>query len=364
LNRAVHNGRMFDAVWQAVELGDWETARRLISNMPTADLTGGQGVALLHAAVRARSLPTVQDLLECGVDPYAPAAHDDSALSWAADHGDLELLDRVMDLDDLEERDAGRVTASKQEALKIAYGWVALDVEDELRRQLRLPAGGTVERDRVPYGDGWQESTRIRVTAPDGRSAQALTAHRAIITTLEPALGIVATGEELLERALHHGDPDSCDWNTALWALTHRRPMDEAYRWAITRIADARTPARRFVANALHILSMEGDEKDRSFAAAAISAIRDRLAVEDDPYTLEHLLAAYAEFHSVVPQPEIRAYARHPEPRIRSRAAALLAYAGPDPDSMISLVELTADPDADVRATALAVLSRDGAPTA
>ncbi|MCU7724925.1 hypothetical protein ODJ79_14455 [Actinoplanes sp. KI2] len=345
---------MLDAVWQAIECGDWETAQRLIGSLPETVLTGPQGAALLHAAIHGRSAMTVDVLLMCGVDRHVPSPDGGDLLSWLADRGDLEMLDSLLD------HDADQAAAAKRDALEIARGWVAGGVEAELRRRLGLPDGGVLEREQVPYGDGWQHATRVRVTAPDGRSAEVLGAHRAIVTVLECSLGIVAAPDELLARAMHDGDPDSCDWNAAAFTLTNHLRADESYRWAISRVGDAQTLVRRLAAEVLHRLSFD----DRPFAAAALSPIRERLTVEDDPYALEQLLAAYAGYHGDGPLPEVRAHARHPEARIRARVADLLLFAGPDPDAVITLLELAGDPDGQVRAGALYSLVESGVRTA
>lgn len=339
----VANGELLDEVRQAVDRGDWPTTLRLIGDLPGGKLSGPEGVVLLRTAVRAGDAHTTDVLAMCGSDTFASWPEGGDAWSWAADHGDLAVLHSL-----LTHRGA-RDTALMRAALEAAVAWLAVDPETELRRRLGAPNGGSVDREPV-YGDsGRRDSTRIRLTLPDGRSAQIMTAHRAVVTELENALGIASSSDELMIRALHYGDPDSCDWNTAVLSLTNQRPVEEAYRWAIARISDSQVDVRRFAADVVLGLSFA----DPPFGAELAAATRPRLAVEEDSFTLAGLLGAYAECHSSGPLPEVRAHAQHPAAEVRQRVAGALRYAMPDPDALKALIELAGDPDGKVRASAL-----------
>ncbi|MBU2662137.1 hypothetical protein KOI35_01320 [Actinoplanes bogorensis] len=256
-------------------------------------------------------------------------------LREAADGGDLETVSDLLE---------GRYDSMRPEivaAIGTARAWLDGDEGDELRRRLDLPAGaGQVTRERLAVDD--QHVTRLVVTAPDGRSASVLLAHRAVLTELEHAIGLDAPRDEVMERGLHHDDPESQDWYRAIYSFTSDRNPTLSFEWAAVHIADERTGVRRFVADVLFFLLMA----EPPFIDAAADLIRPRLALEDDSWALQNLLSAYT-FHQRGPRPEVTAHAGHPDPRVR------VVVAGALPANDPLLLQMRTDPDDRVRQVAL-----------
>ncbi|WP_430781665.1 HEAT repeat domain-containing protein [Actinoplanes sp. G11-F43] len=289
--------------------------------------------ALLRAADAAGHGSRVRDLLAGGL---AESARGDAELMrWAADYGAFALI-----VNRLEPDTTGPL-------LRIARQWAGTDPVTELSR--RLGTSGTVTRWTVPIDD-YTHTDCVRVTAPDGRWAETQTAHLAIVTYLEELLGIGVPPDELLARALVDRDPGGAGWSQAWHTLASRADPEETLRWAAGVLTAPDRDARWFAADVAHLLAIH----DVPCPPETTALLRQRLATEPDPGVLAALIGAAVEFHGPGLQPEVAAHATHPDPSVRRRVAGELCQSVPD--SVPLLVRLAADPDGEVRATALRVL--------
>jgi hypothetical protein len=342
---------VLERVWAAVRAGDGEAVAGLLDGSPGQFTVGSDGTAMLRTAVRAGYASVVLALVGDGVDPLQLWPGGGDALSWAADHGDCPVMTAVLPALDDRARPAMAVAA------ELAGAWLDVEPEQELRRRLGLSQGGTVEVEWRPCGIG--EGTRlVRVTAPDGRTAETLTAHRAVLTQLEQALGAPVSHEVLLERALQDAEPDSCDWVESVFAVCHDIDAQRPFRWAVARLDDPRVDVRRFAADVVQLLSFD----ERPFQREAVTSLRSWLAAETDAVALVPLLDAFSNFQDAGPLPEVHDHVRHADPRVRATAGRILGEMSTinEPGSVSALTELASDHDGMVRTAALHALAEHG----
>ncbi|DAZ99064.1 TPA: hypothetical protein N0F65_008369 [Lagenidium giganteum] len=80
------------ALFRAASVGDTQLVRLLLRHGVAADTTlDDAGTTALHAAVMARSLPTVALLVEAGADVHAGAKHGQAPLALCAQAGDVDV---------------------------------------------------------------------------------------------------------------------------------------------------------------------------------------------------------------------------------------------------------------------------------
>jgi hypothetical protein len=299
--------------------------------------TVGEGNALLRAAAAAGHGTRVRELLDNG---WSESAREDVALMlWAADYGAYQVIHNRLD------------EHTTEPMLRIARAWVGVDPIAELRRRLG-DATAVVQRRRVRV-DEYDHTECIRVTAADGRWAEVQTAHLAIVTYIEERLGIGASRDELMARALMDRDPDSVNWSESWRSVTSKQDVEGTLHWAGTVLTDADPDARRFAAEVVHLLAINQEDP---WPEDIISVLHTRLSVEPDVGVLIHLIIAFSNYHLGLP-PEILVHAEHPNPRVRSQVAyehyASLSGTRAVPEAVESLAKLAQDPDGRVRATAL-----------
>jgi len=342
------NARVLDELWAAVHTGDNDTAARLLGRLPDEFAAGPEGTAMLRAAVEAGDAPVADALVSAGADPLDVWPGGGDALSWAADHGYCPVVNVLLPALDGQHRPAVAAAA------ELARAWLEVEPEEELWRRLGLPRGGTVDRRLRPCGIG-DGAQLVRVTAPDGRTAESMTAHRAVLTQLEHALGAPISREVALRRALHYAEPDSCDWVESVFAVLEDIDPERPFRWAAERLDDPRVDIRRFAADVVQVLSFE----PRPFQRAAIEHLRARLEAETDGVALLPLLDAFSNFQDSGPLPEVRRHLGHADPRVRRVVAGILGALPVinEPGSMSALSQLADDPEATVRTVALHTLA-------
>ncbi|BCY08588.1 hypothetical protein [Actinoplanes sp. L3-i22] len=262
----------------------------------------------------------------------------------AADDGNLDLLRDLIDADPPPPDVLLRAMAT-------ARAWFGRDPATELRERLGAP-DATVETGVLTFEDYLPTVRWVRVVAPDGRRVEVRLAHRAIVTFLERAIGLRVPPDELLERALWSGDPESQDWSQADLTIRRRVPIEESAQWAIGRLGDPEPLVRRFAAGLLHLMSfdIEGEEY--------VGALRDRLGVESDGATLSSVIGAYSGFLDDRVLPELIPFARDPRVDVRCRVAGeLMTDSDGQPAEMLAAqFDLTRDEDPTVRRVALAAL--------
>ena len=347
----------------AARNGDRETVLDLLRALPAVVVAGDEGSALLRAAAHGRQPEMVRLLIEAGADPGRPWQGESDPVFWAADFGAYEILQALLS----GSREPFRQDSPQHRALAAARPWLELDPERELRRRLGVGRHGEVfvEHELVGGVDFQPTAILLRVTTPDGQCAEVELSHRAIVTFLERAVGLRPTRAELVERALHHAEPGSCDWAESLDAMTARLDLGPTYAWAAKAITAESVDLRRFAADVLHAMSFE----QRPFRAKAVELLRGRLRTEADPVALDSAIGAFAAYSSDDANlSEIVRHARHPVAAVRLRVA-LLGSVGhphrggrfhPPPEVPVALVELTTDPEGLIRAGALFTLAEGG----
>jgi hypothetical protein len=338
----------------AAHAGDRDAVLGLLDTWPGA-AEGEDGSELLRAAALGRRAAMVQLLVERGADPARPWDGDTDPVSWAADRGACEVLKALLARSD----QPYRLDSPQHRALKVARAWLDLDPERELRRRIDVGRHGQAVVERTPVGGSEHEpsATLIRVTAPDGRYAEVETAHRGIVTYLERSVGIRASRDELAARALHFAVPGSCDWTESLDALTSRMDLRPIFTWAAEWLDDPSVDVRRFAVDVLHYMSFD----ERPFATQAVEVLRERLRVEPDPVALESAIGAFAWYsRDDADLMEVMRHARHPDPQVRWRVAALGGTGRTQPvapEVSAVLAALTSDDNARVRAIARQMLA-------
>ncbi|AEV84295.1 hypothetical protein ACPL_3400 [Actinoplanes sp. SE50/110] len=362
----------------AVRAGDIQRLTVLLRELSDIDLGGELGSALFREAAVAGRAEVVEELLLAGVDPNRAWPGRVEPVSWFAERGAWNMLVTVLMHNHGHSSWPTVPESSLRAALALARTWLTVDPEQELRRRLGAlddPAT-VVERERVPAwrdGDDGPSAVRIRVHTADGREDRVWVAHRAVVTLLEDALGIVTSNDEIAARAVHTAHPYSWDNAQAHTTIRERAERDAAvFDWLAARLTHPTVEHRRFAAEVVQGLCRRERPFDDAQAADIIAA---RIRDERDPVVLDNLIGAFAEFaFHARPGTDLRQilpHARHRDPLVRTRVAmelvlvtgsrrdeTLPAPASSPPAAHIrTLIELAADPDPHTRATALGVLA-------
>jgi hypothetical protein len=348
-------GRVDPTMIDAIRTGDHEAIRRHLGTMPAGEQSVAGERAIGAEVLRHGSPSLAEQIYRDGSVPAWPWGDIDPVV-WAADHGTCQLLGGVLFRNPVPR-------ANLLQALAAARAWLDIDPETELRRRAGVGPDETVtiEHDRLILEELLPQAPRIRLIAPDGRTSEVLLAHRAAITVLEARLELPVTRDELLARALWSADLESQDWSSAGDEMRRRHSMDENVRWAIGRLADPDVAVRRFVAELMHYLILDGDGPDEPYAPAALAALHAQMAVEPDAEAMDDLIGAYAGFRQVGDVLyELLPFATDPRPEVRGRVAMTLLNgaqgpaADPPAHVLAALLDLARDPDPTVRRVATA----------
>ncbi len=278
---------------------------------------------------------------------------DVELILWAADYDAFQVLDTR-----LSEWLPGQADPVSEDSvrtgLEIARGWTGVEVVAELRRRL-ADANAVVHRDTVSL-DHFGHAERVRVTAADGRWAEVQTTHLAIVTLVEKRLGIDASYEDLMARALVNRCSDSVNWVESWYSAISKPDVEATLLWATEVLLNREVDARRFAAEVVHSLAINSAPSRDD----ALTMLRARVAAERDAGVLVSLIGAFAEYHGSGSLPEVASFAAHSDPRVRRQVAEDLCFALMDPEALPTgvsfLAELGRDRDGSVRATALRAL--------
>ncbi|OKJ62479.1 hypothetical protein [Streptomyces sp. CB02261] len=331
----------------AVRAGDTDLARSL--------LLEDDGPEMLDfafcLAVGTYSGALAQMLLDHGADPSRCEAEALLPLREAVASGSPALCEALLD---------GRVrnTYSKSELLDmrdLARRWHETGVETELRRL--TGSQGTLVRTRV-QDDEYYSVDEYALGARTVRDG-----HAAILTRLEELLGIRTSFQELMARALNHGQ-DHTAWGNATILLAHRRDQET---WAAA--AALRThpePARRlFGAEVLRLTHLLDDSDEDAFVGPALDLFIDWSTEEGDVTVLTEVLVALGDHADPRADAALVGYAGPPDARVRCAVARGLS-SWPEPpafsdDVRETLLVLMTDTDAVVRQSACltVAVSRD-----
>jgi hypothetical protein len=343
------------AVIDAIRDGDVATVRRYLNSLPREDQWEDGGRALAAEAARSGGAGFAQRLYGYGEAlPSGPWGRIDPPV-WAADHGASVLLERYLGLYPVPR-------ATLRLALDAARVWLDVEPEAELRRRAGLAIGDafTVAWDHIMIDEHEPRARRIRLSTTDGRWAEVLAEHRAVVTILEQCLDLPVSRDELLARALWSVDEESCAWSESWQAVRARFPAEGTFRWAAARLADEDVAVRRFTAGLLHLAAAGWEAADTSYATDRRAVLRARMAAETDTDTLCDVLGAYVGFsegHTTLN--ELLPFAADPRAQVRRRVAMDLLYAADDWRGPIleTMLRLARDPDPTVRSAATAALS-------
>ncbi|WP_223837805.1 ankyrin repeat domain-containing protein [Streptomyces venezuelae] len=329
---------------EAVRAGDAERVRELLEAGADPDTAGGDGLPVLCAAVAAYDSEVAGALVEGGADPDRTLPDGTTPLLRAVEGGSPAVVGAVLG----REPRLRLPEAERERLLDTARRWYGAGAEAELRR-LTGAAGparaGTVQDD---------EYSRVEEIVLGGRTARA--GHGAILTSLEWAFRILAPVEELLDRAVRHGDEEHVDWWASQWVLTERR---SAETWAEV-VAFHRHPEplpRLFVAEVLGLHALSGglSQHVRWYERERLKVLGGWVEREEDGAVLARLLRALAdEEFPGGPALGLR-HAGHADARVRREVPGLFGLPL-NPQAARAVRDLSRDPDAGVRAAAAEAL--------
>ncbi|MCT9929453.1 ankyrin repeat domain-containing protein [Planotetraspora sp. A-T 1434] len=384
VNRVLNPVQGTTPLYQAAVDGAHEIVRLLLEYGADPDqVSGGECEGLpLCAAASWDHAETVQALLDGGADPDAREGGEWTALLWAASNGNLASADILLDSGagpDLANDDgdtpltlAARFGAyglvwsllehgadpalpgfGGATALETATRWAAVDLETAIREEVTAQTTGdhTVITARTHASDGTQRVTvEARNLDGGGYGITRQYGHAAIATSLEVAMGIRPSAQELLRRALPYRalDEDDETWWAAVHAL-QRRHDDETFE-AAARLCDSDDPLEReFGVDVLADFGYDADR--RPYRERSLPLLQDMSAQEGDPAVVEsvlHALGHHADQRAVA---EVLEIVNRPgrTPTVND-PMALAAVLPPDHDEgLATLIRLSESPDADVR---------------
>ncbi|MEV0095586.1 HEAT repeat domain-containing protein [Streptomyces sp. NPDC050738] len=334
--------------------GHTEVIRALLAAGAQPDLREELDFTAMTWAAQKGYGKTAEVLLAHGADPDLPGPGGVPPLVTAAGRGSAETV-RVL---------LRHGASARQEALAEARRWLALDVEQEVRRQLAESYGSAYEAvaRRVREDDGLTVVVDLIGENAPWASAEQQTGHGAIATLLEAELGIQAPFEELAERALRYGDATLDDWAEPVFAL-QRRGDEETFQAAAAWAADGGDPLRQ--AFAADVLAQLGFAADKPFVRRSLPILRDLARTAVHPELIQSAVLALGHHGDPAALPEILQHAAHPDRDVRHRVTLALHGLVPadDTEALAALITLTQDPDEEVRDWATLDLSAVDADT-
>ncbi|GGQ22147.1 hypothetical protein GCM10010215_53410 [Streptomyces virginiae] len=186
--------------------------------------------------------------------------------------------------------------------------------------------------------------------------------HGAILTDLEELLGVRASFEELMGRALAHTDRDHATWGKATIRLAGR--CDPAV-WAAAEVLRRHPdPLRRlFGAEVLRLTHLFDGRDEDPFAGPAVDIFTDWSAVETDLTVLIEVLVALGEHIDPARRRPCCRTPATPHALVRRAVAQGLNARSSPPafsdDARRALLRLMADPDPVVRKTACRTVAEE-----
>ncbi|MFD5753124.1 ankyrin repeat domain-containing protein [Streptomyces sp. NPDC127033] len=377
-------------VWAVVQ-GFADTAETLLEYGADPDLPGPGGEAPLVLAARRGSTAAVRVLLR-----YGAGARDSGSVYNTARAGAYPGTDHGMGPGAYPGADSGTRGAALAEARR----WMALDVEQELRKGLLSTFGDgdgaegyetVVRRIRA---DG-SETVIVELLRDGGSGAgrEQQTGHAAVATLLEVELGIATPYEELAGRALGCGDPERDDWTEAVAALW-RRGDEETFATCAAWCASDEPLRQAFAADVLARLGATGGAGPQGnraggagatgpwagaeaadggspYTARAVPLLRELSRQAVEPELISSVVVALGQHGDPSALPEILRHTAHPDAGVRRRvavaltglvpASGLVPAAEPVPadhqDGVQAVVRLSQDEDAAVRDRAVMALA-------
>ncbi|MFI1701350.1 hypothetical protein [Streptomyces bobili] len=288
----------------AVGAGDTVLVKRLLQE----DSDPGLREAAFCLAVRTYAGDIAQLLLQYGADAGRCGPEELLPLRDAVESGSPALVEALLD-----QRIRGRYPQTE-----------LLEMRDLARRRHEMGAGAELRR-RTGAEEALvhtrvqdDEYYRVGELTLGGRSVR--DGHAAILTDLEELLGIRASFEELMARALHH-DQDHTAWGRATILLAHRRDRETWEAAAALRTRPG--PSHRlFGAEVLRLTHLFDDSDADAFAGPALDIFTDWSRTETDLAVLTEVLNALGEQADSRAQEALLAHAGHPDAGVRRMVAA------------------------------------------
>ncbi|WP_327305243.1 HEAT repeat domain-containing protein [Streptomyces sp. NBC_01298] len=311
-----------------------------------------EAVAALCAAVAAYDQEAAEALVAAGADPDRVLPDGSTPLLRAVESGSRAMVGALLWSQDLPDPEERLPEAERARLLDAARRWYRAGAEAELRRL--TGAAGPAETSMVE--EQWCQVEQIALGGLTVRAG-----HGAVLTVLERVFGIVATPEELVERAVRHPDPFHVDWAESRYLLGERSA--EGARETVTALRHHASAGHRlFAADWLwgrqHVDAYPHHEEDLETLAVWAD-------LETDPVVLAAVLMALGAGDGEHPRLEAIALrsAGHPDPRVRVQAVECLgwydrSFTAAEHEAMRVLV---GDPDDAVRFGAVrSLLSAEG----
>ncbi|MFC9588898.1 hypothetical protein ACFTUC_03725 [Streptomyces sp. NPDC056944] len=319
----------------AVQAADTELVRSLLQN------DGNQKVRdqAFSLAVRSYRGHIAQLLLHHSADPFPCASDELLPLRDAVESGSPALFDVLL---------GDHPESELLDMRDLARHWHETGVETELRRRTGCQdavAWTWVQDDEY---NSTNEFTLGGTTVRDG--------HGAILTFLEKLLGIRASFEELMDRALAHPHQDHTVWGRSAIQLAER--CDQATWSAAAALRTHPDPSHRlFGAEVLRLTHLFDDSEEDPYAGPAMDLFIDWSAEETDVAVLTEVLLALGEHGDLRAEAALLPHAGHRDARIRRQVAhGLSSWSSSPPafsgDARTALLRLMTDPDPGVRKTA------------
>ncbi|MGW4696283.1 hypothetical protein ACWEO1_28370 [Kitasatospora cineracea] len=305
----------------AVERGDDDAALELLFGATAGELASNDAVVLLSAAAKAGRQRVVDHLVTWDVDVTRPWPGGIDPVAWAAENGRHLVLQALLSRSD-----------------------DPLDRNRQRRHALRIAQDALASRGRA--------------------GNEPPTAHWAVITDLEAALGVRHSPDELMARALVHADPDHDDWFVSVFHLGTRTDQ-ETFDWALTAAQDASgLDRRRFGIDTMRqliiafgLLPLPNDAA-LPFEREAEDFLRSLLRSEQDPRSLTLAISAFAFYNSAGDTvAAVMEHAYHADLGVRACVSTILHTDTAQPqEALAALVHLAGDPLPVTRANALSKL--------
>lgn len=275
------------------------------------------------------------------------------SLREAVDRGSPALFEALL----ADRAGVGQRRSELLEMRDLARHWHETGAERELRR--RTGTDGAVVRTRV-QDDEFSCVDEYRLGGTTVRDG-----HGAILTRLEELLGVPASFEELMGRALAHPEQDHAAWSASTIVLAHRRDRDT---WEAAAALRAHPdPTRRlFGAEVLRLTHLFDDSEDDAFAGPAADIFAPWSATEEDVAVLTEVLTAVGNHPGPRAEAALLPHAGHRDAGVRWAVAhGLCSWSEPPALSAAAraaLLQLLADPEPLVRRCACLTVADDRDP--